>query len=105
MLTKEQIEIAREKFNMASKEFGFKFISPYCLDEKRDLYTFGYMPEYGCDNGAVVCLMYETNECTNSDITKYCVEHEMFYSFLNAELLFGKYDREYFVELLEDWKI
>lgn len=34
--------VVREQFLRAAEEFGFEIVMPYCLDEKKKLYAFGY---------------------------------------------------------------
>lgn len=96
--------VVREQFLRASEEFGFEIIMPYCLDEKEQMYVFGYMPGYGSRNGAVIGLLDEKLN-TDTSIEKWCRENECFCSFINMERLLGSYKRSYFRELLRDWRI
>ncbi len=99
------IEKARSQFVRASEEFDFTFISPYCLNEEDGLYAFGYIAEYGSQNGAVIDLIELPLLETNPRITEWCKKNELFVSFISIEPLLGEYNCDYFAELLEDWKI
>lgn len=96
--------IARERFLLASEEFGFEIIMPVCLDEEKQLYAFGYMPDYGSQNGAIIGLLSTENE-PRKRIEDWCCKNKYFCSFLNVEPLIGEYKRSYFRELLRDWKV
>lgn len=99
------IEKARANFVRAAEEFGFTFISPYIIDEKEGISAFGFIAGYGSYYGAVIELIEPPLFETNKELAEICVKKHMWYSFLNVELLTGKYDRDYFQELLDDWKI
>lgn len=99
------IEKARSHFIRASEEFGFTFVSPYCLDEKEGIFAFGYIAEYGSYNGAVIDLIGPPDFTSNRDIVEICKKKHMFLSFLYIESLLGEYDSDYFREMLEDWTI
>jgi hypothetical protein len=65
MITKQQIEIVRNNWLKASKEFGFKIITPcfFMLNEvKKEVFAF--LPEYGSLNGMIIDLIidYEMND-------------------------------------------
>lgn len=93
-----------EHFLRAAEEFDFEIIMPYCLDKDKRLFAFGYMPKYGSQNGAVICLMGDEPE-KKLQIKQWCAEHNCFWSFLNTEVLSEEYKRSYFRELLRDWKV
>ena len=96
--------VVREQFLRASEEFGFEIIMPYCLDEKEQIYAFGYMPGYGSKNGAVIELLGE-GLATDTNMKRWCDENGYFCGFLNPQLLLDQYKRNYFRELLRDWRI
>lgn len=96
--------VVREQFFLASEEFGFEVMMPYCLDKQNGLYAFGYMPEYGSKNGTVIGLL-DKNLNPDRGIEKWCRENKYFCSFLNIEPLMGEYKRSYFRELLRDWRL
>lgn len=96
--------IVRERFLLASEEFGFEIIMPICLDEEKQLNAFAYMPGYGSENGAIICLLSSENE-SEAEIKDWCRENKYFCSSLNVEPLLWEYKRSYFRELLRDWKV
>ena len=101
MVSKSQEEIAREKFELAAKEFDFVFHSPYALTET--LSVFGYIKNYGSKNGAVICLTAPPDFTTNKEVTALCKQKKIFVSFINIEPLLGEYKASYFREMLRDW--
>ena len=101
MITDEQIEKARENFRLASLDYGFVFHSPFELDE--GLTAFAHIENYGSKNGVVICLFSEQDITTDNRITEWCKKMNCFYSFLNIDLLKGKYSRACFREMLRDW--
>lgn len=98
-------EKVRRNFIKAASEFGFTFISPYCLDEEKKLYAFAFIPGYGSEHGAVIELMYPPDHKTNSDIKEICSERGLWCSFINAETYGNTYSYPIFAEMLNDWKI
>ena len=78
MVSKSQEEIAREKFELAAKEFDFVFHSPYALTET--LSVFGYIKNYGSKNGTVICLDYASELSIDPDVSACCKEMECFCS-------------------------
>lgn len=103
MISEEQKTIVREKFIMASKEFGFNFISPYCLDEKQNLYIFGYIYREKKEKGVRFDLSCFKNR-ENEEAKNWCQERGLFFSVLHVEPLLREYKSSYFEDLLDDWK-
>ena len=99
------IEKARQQFVKASKEFNFTFISPYPLDEDTNLYAFGFIDGYASKNGAIIALVEPPQYEADQNVIEWCKNHNRWFSQINIEPLLGEYDRSYFQELLDDWKI
>lgn len=99
------IEKVRQQFVKASKEFNFTFISPYPLDEKNDLFAFGFIDGYASKNGAIIALVEPPQYEADKDVIEWCKKHNRWFSQINIEPLLGEYDSSYFQELLDDWKI
>ena len=100
MLSEKEITNARKNFELAAKEFGFVFHSPFVLTDT--LAAFGFIEHYGSRNGAVVCLS-DPFGSADEEIVEWCEKHACFCSFLNVKLLQGEYDASYFQEMLQDW--
>ena len=105
IMTREHIEKARQQFVKASKEFNFTFISPYPLDEDTNLYAFGFIDDYASKNGAIIALVEPPQYEADQNVIEWCKNHNRWFSQINIEPLLGEYDRSYFQELLDDWKI
>lgn len=90
----------REQFIRAGREFGFHFISSYCLDEKTGLTAFGYLYGNDRENGRVIEVLFSETP----GVIKWCREHDLFFSIINPEILSGEYDCSVFAEMIEDWK-
>ena len=101
MITEAEQCIAREKFNLAAKEFGFVFHSPFALTDT--LSEFGYLERYGSKNGAVICLDHVSALSINPDVVAWCEEMECFWSCIAIEPLLGEYKSSYFRAMLRDW--
>ena len=101
MVSKSQERVAREKFELAAKDFGFIFHSPYALTD--NLSVFGYIENYGSENGVVISLTASPDFPTNQSVIDWCKQTERFYAFINIETLLGEYKRSYFREMLRDW--
>ena len=104
-MTREHIEKVRQQFVKASKEFNFTFISPYPLDEDTNLYAFGFIDGYSSKNGAIIDLVEPPQYEAKRDVVEWCEKHNRWFASFNIEPLLGEYDRSYFQELLDDWKI
>lgn len=91
----------RENFELASKDFGFVFHSPFSLTDS--VSVFGNIENYGSKNGAVICLTSAPDFFVDQDVIAWCEQMECFVSFLNIELLQGTYNVSYFREMLRDW--
>ena len=99
------IEKVRRQFIKASEEFHFTFISPYPLDEKNDLFAFGFIDGYASKNGAIIELVEPPKYEADKGVIEWCEKHDRWFSKFNIEPLLGEYDGFYFQELLDDWKI
>ena len=95
----------RSQFIRASKELGFTFISPYPLDEQNNLFAFGFIDGYASKNGAIIELIEPPLYEANKDVIQWCQKHNRWISQINIDPLLGEYDRSYFQDLLDDWKI
>lgn len=100
MISEKEITNARKNFELASKDFGFVFHSPFVLTDT--LTAFGFIENYGGRNGAVVCLVPPFG-LADEEIVEWCEQNDCFWSFINVELLQGEYDASYFREMLLDW--
>jgi len=104
-MNKDIVENVRLQFEKAAAEFHFTFISPYPLDERNNLYAFGFIDGYASKEGAIIELneppLYEADK----DVIQWCKEHDRWISQINVEPLLGEYDHSYFKERLDDWKI
>lgn len=99
------MEKVRSKFVQASKEFNFTFVSPYPLDEDAGLYAFGFIDGCASKNGAIIALVEPPQYEAEKDVVAWCEKHNRWFSQISVEPLLGEYDRSYFQELLDDWKI
>ena len=104
-MTQENIEKVRQQFVKASKEFNFTFISPYPLDEKINLFAFGFIDGYASKNGAIIGLVEPPKYEADKNVVEWCKKHDRWLTQINIEPLLGEYDVFYFQELLDDWKI
>ena len=105
MITQEQIEIARKQFVRASESLDFELESPFVIDPKTNLVAFAYLPDYGSANGVIVDLTAAPEYRCDSRLIKWCKENQVFYSCLNIVPLLNTFDKRYFRELLQDWKL
>ena len=103
MLTETQLQRIEENFRLAAAEFGFNFQRFFEMDN--GVTAFGHISNYGSKNGTVIFLMSPPDFDTENkkQIAAWCESHQMFFSFLNADLLTGEYRRSYFREMLRDW--
>ena len=90
----------REQFIRAGKEFGFRFISPYRLDEETGLTAFGCLCWEHSSRKRVIELLFHPTP----GVIQWCEEHDLFLSIVNPEILSGEYDSSIFAEMMEDWK-
>ncbi len=101
MISETEFNIARKKFELAAKEFGFVFHSPFALTDS--LSAFGYIENYGSKNGTVICLTSPPDFPTDQVVIDWCKQMEYFVSFVNIEPLLTEYKASYFRETLRDW--
>ena len=71
-MTQENIEKVRQQFVKASKEFNFTFISPYPLDEKINLFAFGFIDGYGSKSGAIITLEEPPQYEADKNVVGWC---------------------------------
>ena len=81
-MTQENIEKARQQFVKASKEFNFTFISPYPLDEKINLFAFGFIDGYGSKSGAIITLEEPPQYEADKNVVEWCQKHDRWLSFI-----------------------
>lgn len=92
-----------EKFEIASKEFNFNFVAPYCTDKNHELCFFGYLFKDNPEKGVIIDIICDFED-RNIEKRKYCKDNNLFYSCLYIEPLLGEYKRSYFSEMLKDWR-
>lgn len=103
MMDEKIISSIVEKFEIASKEFNFNFIAPYCIGENHKLCFFGYLFKDKPERGVIIDVIFNYED-RNIEKRKYCEDNNLFYSYLYIEPLLGEYKRSYFSEMLKDWK-
>ena len=101
MFTEAELKAAAENFRIAASEFEFDFIENISLDE--GITAFGYIPQYGSKNGAIICLTAPPDFPPDKKVAQWCNDNGYFCSLLNIQFLTGNYDRSYFKEMLNDW--
>lgn len=101
MISEYERTAAREKFELAAKDFGFVFHSPFALTDT--LSAFGYIENYGSKNGAVICLTSAPDYLIDHSVIDWCNQKECFVSFISIQPLLGEYNASYFAEMLRDW--
>ena len=101
MTDEQKIELIRNNFLRAAEDFGVEFESPFSLAD--GLEVFGYIPNYGSRNGAVICLDSSMNPEAAQRIHEWCKEMECFCSTLSTEFYAVEYKRSVFREMLRDW--
>ena len=99
------IEKIRSQFIRASKELGFVFISPYPLDEQNNLFAFGFIDGYASKEGAMIELIEPPLYEADKEVIQWCKKQNRWIGQINVDPLLGEYDRSYFQDLLDDWKI
>jgi hypothetical protein len=103
MITRKQIELARENWVKASLFLFFKITTPYYIEingSKKEVFAF--LPEYGSPNGSIVCLISSPDFEIDNEVINWANENNLYYSFVNVEN-FQVYREDYFEEILEDW--
>jgi hypothetical protein len=101
----EKIIIARKNWLKASSSLNFKFISPYYFKHNNGNYNlFGYLPEFGSENGILIDIMFPPEFYTDKNVIKISKQMNCGYIFINYEKL-KIYDENSFKEILEDWRI
>lgn len=103
MLSSAELQTVLDNFRRAASEFGFDFIENIQLAE--GVSAFGYIPDYGSRNGAIICLTEPSDFHTDECVWEWCEANGYFCASLNAEPLTGAYDRAYFREMLRDWRL
>jgi hypothetical protein len=84
----DKIIIARNNFLKASFELKFKFISPFDYKYNNMDYTiFGYLPEFGSENGILIDIMFQPKFYTDKKIIEISRQMNCNYSFINYEQL------------------
>ena len=101
MISEKNVNKARENFELAAKEFGLIFHSPYMLTDT--ISAFGHIENYGSKNGSIIVLIAPPGFQANQGISEWCERNNFFCSFVNIQPLIGVYDASYFKEMLQDW--
>lgn len=105
MINELKIESTRKNWIKASAQFGFELKTPYQVQLKHGVKeVFAYLPEYGSENGTVICLTGPPDYETDTEIVEWADNHGVHCSFINVESCLI-YNEEYFVEVLDDWRI
>jgi hypothetical protein len=99
----QEIEATRANWLKASKEIGFKIFMPFTMyvDDK-EIDAFAFLPCYGAEKGIIIDLIFPPFFDSNDSIKKWADDNGYGYSFLNIEV-YSKYDKDFFVETLNDW--
>ena len=101
MTDEQKIKRIRNNFLRAAEDFDFEFESPFSLTD--ELEAFGYIPNYGSENGVVIGLASSTGTGIDPRIADWCKKMNCFYSVLSIEFYAQEYKRSYFREMLRDW--
>ncbi len=104
MITEEIESTVRSNWLRAAQELNFEIITPYTISiDGNNKEVFAFLPEYGSKQGAIVCL---TSFSDDNDIYKEVIQwagiNQIFCSLIGP---LSVYDKEYFIDILEDWKI
>jgi hypothetical protein len=103
MIDASNITKARETWILASKELGFRILTPYdlnCSGMKKEVFAF--IPDYGGPMGMVINLISSPEFNTDSEIIDCAKIYGYYYSFINVEFCLT-YNETYFKECLSDW--
>lgn len=80
----------------AAEDLGFKFISPFVLRDGEDVFEcFGHVAEFGSPRGMVLMLEYDERLCRAAQ--------EQGFGFSCFPEADEPYDRDTFVDILNDW--
>ena len=82
-----------------------KNLSNNLIDTYAGLYAFGFIDGYASKNGAIIALVEPPQYEAEKDVVAWCEKHNRWFSQISVEPLLGEYERSYFQELLDDWKI
>lgn len=112
MITKEIESTVRSNWLRAAHELNFKIITPYNINiDGNNKEVFAFLPDYGSEQGAIVCLSAEPDcnwhikSSDHKEIWTWGIANERFVSIINIANEELVYDKEYFIDILEDWKI
>ncbi len=102
-----EYEIVKNTWKYASNVFKFDFITPYKISLGSNIFdTFAFLPQYGSYSGMVICLFdFIKNGSIFPDyslVKRYAKCNGIFLSQICYKQ-FLEYDKEVFIELLEDW--
>ncbi|WP_109831275.1 hypothetical protein [Reichenbachiella versicolor] len=98
-------KIIKETWQEASSKLSFEIIMPYKIESNDfEVEVFGFLPNYGSENGMLVEIMYPPYFEMDRNIIQWAKGNDCFYAFINADE-YLKYDKNKFMEILEDWKI
>jgi len=63
------------------------------------------MPDYGSKNGALILLSKPPDYKRDTEIIEWANKHDYFCSVFDIEPLLDEYNTEYFLDILDDWKL
>ena len=87
----------RRVWQQAAEDLNFRFISPFALpDGDNERECFGYLPDFGSSRGLVVL--------DDLDSTLWKLAQSQGHSFSCLAQSDAPYDRESFVDMLNDWR-
>ena len=93
-------EFTVERWQEASKDLGFKFISPFGLKNGNEMLSYvGWLPDFGSRHGM---LIIDDADCDNRHkLMNAAVKNNFGYSCMTMN--YGAYDRTATIEVLNDW--
>jgi hypothetical protein len=96
------IENVQNAWRTAAHELGFDFIAPYELEADGRTYLYhGFVRDFGGDHGTLF-IAHETFNESFGDAPRVASEAGFFCSQINASV-YGRYQRDVFIEVLSDW--
>jgi hypothetical protein len=97
MLEPEAQQIA-DAWHQASRELGIEFVSPFFLEsaEGRSFQYLGLLPQFGSPKGMLLLEDVDWERTRTAQVNGYGYSCLMLHSY-------GKYDRDLFIDTLNDW--
>lgn len=97
------IHTAALVWRKASRQLGFKLVSPYRVKNGTKVLTcFGFLPHWGSKNGMLIGITRQPDFEIDAALKTYAEKKKMFYSFINPGG-YIRYDEAYFKDTLADW--